>query len=599
MTEGDPEDMMNNIEIIGMDAVIAHILRKTGNQPRPVVKAELAEHDLEVLLHNGMILFDQARKVYEEQLRQNKVQDVVKIEPKKRRNADTASSDIIDLYLYAIGVRLDFPRHLIKNLSVYKENYMAMDEADEAEHVNEEKGTERNVRQDIVRNHEGDGEAHIENNGNETTEENATETTDDTSNENVMAEDDGEPELQPCEGCKKYVDAEIKKCWDYMLNIEKVSNERVSHLERLHQLENIAKKTQPNMQTGVDHKSRPSGYQKSEKEKKPDDTKSKEERPEKENKEHPVKENKENQKEHQKEHRDESRKTEEAKQTGGHTKSENHNKRHVSWSDDADGASSSNAEPQINRRPPRGLFPASNQNRTSSSTVKENGRKFPNKSSKVKRSLTASSQAKSKVVELYLPNISRHPDDTLGEVAEIVREYGKNGGLNIISSRVVRNRFTDNTVGCRITVPERQVDDALGSRMWPSGMKCRRWEKREKSDEYQRSHMSQRRQLNQNQRSKINWREDEDNDEWDGWYQDEENRNERQDDYFESGGYDRDGYDGDGYDGEGYDGYGYNRDGYDRYGYDREGYDRDGYAAQEYDNWEERYTGDNQEHNRN
>ena len=83
-----------------------------------------------------------------------------------------------------------------------------------------------------------------------------------------------------------------------------------------------------------------------------------------------------------------------------------------------------------------------------------------------------------RVAELYLPNITVHPGDTLAEIAERVREHAKFNGLHVITSRVVRNRYSDETVGCRITVPERQKDDALGNRIWPEGMKCRNWNSR-------------------------------------------------------------------------------------------------------------------------
>ena len=99
MDEHDHEMVLQNVDIVGLEPCIAHILKKAGSQPRQVVKAELAELDLEVLRDNRTLLFDQARNTYEEQLRQNNVQNIVQIDPKSRRNADTTSSDIIDLYL--------------------------------------------------------------------------------------------------------------------------------------------------------------------------------------------------------------------------------------------------------------------------------------------------------------------------------------------------------------------------------------------------------------------------------------------------------------------------------------------------------------------
>ena len=542
-----------------------------------MVKAELSELDLEVLRDCRTVLFNQARNSYEEQLRKNNVQNMVQIDPKSRRTADTTSSDIIDLYLYAIGVRPDFPRHSIKDLTVFRE-IPSTPEEDEAE-TSESEGDETPI--------EREGDEVGENSGGETAN-------DAPSDEGGTAED--EQKLEPCRNCKEFLEAEIKKCWDYILNVEQVANDRVSHLEHLHQLENIAKKTHPTMAANkADPKADAPPVAKNR------------EKTGKDNQSGKTKNEKEPQGTQEKEHK--SKEETHQKRVHFTTAAKNQSQEHVHFRDDVGGASQSNAEPHTNRKPTKGLFPAANQSRTS--TENHNTRKpaannnretaggrgtnsFPNKSTKAKRLLTASTQTKSRVAELYLPNITRYTDDTLGDVAERVREHGKRGGLNIIASRIVRNRFNDNIVGCRITVPERQQDDALGNRVWPAGIKCRRWEKREKSDEYQKSHSRQRNQLNHNQRSHINWSENDEGYERDDWYQEGESNGDLQDRHHEREdyrqGYNRDGYDRDGYDGEGYDGYGFDRDGYDRHGYDREGYDKDGYAAEEYEDWEERYS---------
>ena len=46
-----------------------------------------------------------------------------------------------------------------------------------------------------------------------------------------------------------------------------------------------------------------------------------------------------------------------------------------------------------------------------------------------------------------------------------------------MSARVIANKFCDDVVGCRIAVPIRQTDDALGTRMWLDEVTCRRWRK--------------------------------------------------------------------------------------------------------------------------
>ena len=78
-------------------------------------------------------------------------------------------------------------------------------------------------------------------------------------------------------------------------------------------------------------------------------------------------------------------------------------------------------------------------------------------------------------VELYVQNIQRHAGDIFKDIADRVRSYCKAKGLRVMSARIIKIRASEDMVGCRITVPERQVDDALGD-MWPADVKCRRWE---------------------------------------------------------------------------------------------------------------------------
>ena len=44
-----------------------------------------------------------------------------------------------------------------------------------------------------------------------------------------------------------------------------------------------------------------------------------------------------------------------------------------------------------------------------------------------------------------------------------------------MSARIIQLRHIDDVVGCKITISARQIDYALGSRMWPDEMSCRRW----------------------------------------------------------------------------------------------------------------------------
>ena len=150
----DPDTTLQNAVIVGMDEIVAHILRNTASQTRCHVKQELAELDFEMLRDNRLLLFDQAKKLYEEKLRQNGVEEIVQIEPKCRRKHDTTSADIIDLYLYGMGVREDFPRDCIKDLRVFIETPFTPedledDECDKTDGKQKERDSNGRVREGV------------------------------------------------------------------------------------------------------------------------------------------------------------------------------------------------------------------------------------------------------------------------------------------------------------------------------------------------------------------------------------------------------------------------------------------------------------------
>ena len=79
--------------------------------------------------------------------------------------------------------------------------------------------------------------------------------------------------------------------------------------------------------------------------------------------------------------------------------------------------------------------------------------------------------------DMYLRNIERKRGESLKNVADRVRSFCAKKNLRIMATRVYANKFCDDVVGCRLTVPIRQTDEMLGNRMWPDEMICRRWRK--------------------------------------------------------------------------------------------------------------------------
>ena len=78
-------------------------------------------------------------------------------------------------------------------------------------------------------------------------------------------------------------------------------------------------------------------------------------------------------------------------------------------------------------------------------------------------------------VNLYVQNIERREGETLKAIADRVRAYLRSKSIRVMAARIIPNRFCEDTVGCRISVPARQVDSVLGNRIWPDNVSCRRW----------------------------------------------------------------------------------------------------------------------------
>ena len=78
---------------------------------------------------------------------------------------------------------------------------------------------------------------------------------------------------------------------------------------------------------------------------------------------------------------------------------------------------------------------------------------------------------------LFLQNINNSNDVSFKEMADRIKEYGKEKGYDIMYARIYENKFRGDTVSCRIVVPENQSEELIGSgtRAWPKNVTCRRW----------------------------------------------------------------------------------------------------------------------------
>ena len=555
----DSDSAIQNTEIEGLDPTISHILKKCGCQSRTTVREELSELEIDLLLESRNLLFHQARGFYEERLIQSGVEDIMKIEPKNRRVKDTASTDIIDLYLFVMGFREDFPRTCVKDLKMYKQMPITIDDEDGAdeEHIDtdaaakeegegDETQTEESNASDEVESvrsndtsiqiedddnplnaeHDERRNGHLDEEVDQVTAENGIENGISASRDGTGARNDSPDESDPCKrkDCQRTQD-EIKRLWEYLLSVEKVSNDRLSAYEakinahmqkckdydkdscqknssrkpddkatqspataKMHEYRNTHDASTSNHQKGAG-KRNVSFFPltKSEAETKKSTGSSNRNMTSNEQKQ-----TDENEAEPEQEVQSDGQSidhTGEApyKKPADHTgdtpfeKPADHTGDTPTEESVSDTAGTDNEEERSHRSDSKHYqvggdkkFPNKNRKR---------GLQAANKDQQQNRGAGRVLQAaklvnhKSRTVELYLTNISKHPSDSLKDIAEMVRECARSGGVYVIASRVIQNRFRDDIVGCKITVPEQQQDDVLGSgsRIWPEGMTCRRW----------------------------------------------------------------------------------------------------------------------------
>ena len=82
-------------------------------------------------------------------------------------------------------------------------------------------------------------------------------------------------------------------------------------------------------------------------------------------------------------------------------------------------------------------------------------------------------------IQLYLKDLMLG-DQTEDELSKAVIQYGKEVNLRIMYTQIVKNRFCQDTVGCKIRVPKSQCELALSIETWPTDITCREWETRPK-----------------------------------------------------------------------------------------------------------------------
>ena len=79
-------------------------------------------------------------------------------------------------------------------------------------------------------------------------------------------------------------------------------------------------------------------------------------------------------------------------------------------------------------------------------------------------------------VKVYVQNLHRKPGQPLREISDNVRKYCSSKGVRSMNAFTIRNKVTDDMVGCQLTIPMRYYDKVIADRFWPAEVVCKKWE---------------------------------------------------------------------------------------------------------------------------
>ena len=78
---------------------------------------------------------------------------------------------------------------------------------------------------------------------------------------------------------------------------------------------------------------------------------------------------------------------------------------------------------------------------------------------------------------MYVRNIAVN-DRSDDDVCRDIKIFGKMVGLRVMYAGIVKNRYCQDVVGCKIRIPVCQIEKATDIQTWPDDVECRKWEKR-------------------------------------------------------------------------------------------------------------------------
>ena len=94
-----------------------------------------------------------------------------------------------------------------------------------------------------------------------------------------------------------------------------------------------------------------------------------------------------------------------------------------------------------------------------------------------------------RTIQMYVRNIEIANVEQAEAVKNKVNKYLADKGVKVFKIHVIKNRFVDTTVGCRVTIRENQRDRVERYGFWPDKIECRVWGRRRfyNDDKYDRN----------------------------------------------------------------------------------------------------------------
>lgn len=82
---------------------------------------------------------------------------------------------------------------------------------------------------------------------------------------------------------------------------------------------------------------------------------------------------------------------------------------------------------------------------------------------------------KEQPIYVYLRDVYVHANETENELKTKVREHASLKDVRIMNIHIKYNRYTDDTVGCKLAIPSNCLNKVLENDFWPEDISCRRW----------------------------------------------------------------------------------------------------------------------------